>query len=603
MGKYINCGSINYKNKKVVILLNDDFKKEFYEFENNNLISIKEPFKTELDVLYNKRIEALYLSENMKRKICSLLLVTTILSGSGALITNAEALESGTKISDNYIDNLSYLMNNNLFDSVPLSDSPITRLELCQMLYNLDNRDSVKLMEFEDIKDNEAISWAVENKLINGYENKFYPNDSITKEQMITILYRYINETGKIVIDSPANGCLDNDDVSAYSKKAINWAVKNNLIDISDNTIYPQGLVMKEECITIMNAFVTEYNLFNDNLNMNNNAQKFINVVEKNSNLPIQLKEIFKTYASVINDYDFNQETLNNICSTFGTLKYEYTAPANNFEKQGATAAYYFEDNIIHSQISPTSSDFQSIIIHEGFHALSSNFKTNGLVGFGDPDTGFGIGITEGITEMLANEYANMDDDSYYYSSNLVRFLAEAIGPKELLECYISSDLPCLTQDIMQIYLKQNSQEDSYDMAISLIASFDTINLFETKKMEYDSDFVNNTISELNQLVYLNKGYYIGEDKILNNYYDKIKDREAYFYYNIDNYMFNKKYVTNNVIVSKINKEKCFQNKELSEAISYLGDSDKDMIINNYSQYLETEIIGKGISFENSNTK
>lgn len=65
------------------------------------------------------------------------------------------------------------------------------------MLYRHDNEPTVAGENpFADVKDTQyyadAINWAAENDIVTGYdETTFGPDDTITREQMATILYRY----------------------------------------------------------------------------------------------------------------------------------------------------------------------------------------------------------------------------------------------------------------------------------------------------------------------------------------------------------------------------------------------------------------------------
>ena len=114
---------------------------------------------------------------------------------------------------------------------------------------------------FADVADgqwySEAIDWAAANGIVNGYSaTKFGPEDSITREQMAAILYRYADMKG---YDMPAGSALnfaDAGSVSGYAVEAMQWAVAEGLINgVGDNTLNPQGTATRAQVATILMRF------------------------------------------------------------------------------------------------------------------------------------------------------------------------------------------------------------------------------------------------------------------------------------------------------------------------------------------------------------
>ena len=86
---------------------------------------------------------------------------------------------------------------NGLTDTTFGPDATTTRGMIVTMLYRHENEPTVAGENpFADVKDTQyyadAINWAAENDIVTGYdETTFGPDDTITREQMATILYRY----------------------------------------------------------------------------------------------------------------------------------------------------------------------------------------------------------------------------------------------------------------------------------------------------------------------------------------------------------------------------------------------------------------------------
>lgn len=107
----------------------------------------------------------------------------------------------------------------------------------------------------------EAVSWAYTDpaKIITGYTDSglFGPGDSITREQLVTMLYRY---AGKIDADTSERADLkefpDAGNVNEFAKEAMQWAVAAGLIKGDNGKLNPQGTAVRAECATIIMRFI-----------------------------------------------------------------------------------------------------------------------------------------------------------------------------------------------------------------------------------------------------------------------------------------------------------------------------------------------------------
>ncbi|MBQ5996117.1 MAG: S-layer homology domain-containing protein [Clostridia bacterium] len=76
-----------------------------------------------------------------------------------------------------------------------------------------------------------AVNWAVDNNIIAGYANgNFGVNDNITREQVATILYRYMGSPEVKDINKTLAKFSDVNRISSFAKTAVAWAVQNNVI-------------------------------------------------------------------------------------------------------------------------------------------------------------------------------------------------------------------------------------------------------------------------------------------------------------------------------------------------------------------------------------
>ena len=96
--------------------------------------------------------------------------------------------------------------------------------------------------------------WAVDNGVSNG----LWGEDSITREQLVTMLFNYANKSG---MDTSAradvSGMENADAVSSWALEAVQWAVAEGILKGVDNTdLAPQGLATRAQAAAFMQRYV-----------------------------------------------------------------------------------------------------------------------------------------------------------------------------------------------------------------------------------------------------------------------------------------------------------------------------------------------------------
>lgn len=143
-----------------------------------------------------------------------------------------------------------------------------TRGMIVTMLYNLEGKPAISDNTFEDVTAGEwyanAVNWAAEKGIVSGYgNNKFGPNDNVTREQMAAILYRYAQYKGYDVSvgeDTNILSYTDGFDVSEYAYPALQWACGAGIISGKGNdTLDPSGEATRAEVAQMMKQFVELY--------------------------------------------------------------------------------------------------------------------------------------------------------------------------------------------------------------------------------------------------------------------------------------------------------------------------------------------------------
>ena len=92
---------------------------------------------------------------------------------------------------------------------------------------------------------------------MTGYDAAtFAPNDTVTREQMAAILYRYASLKAYDVGGAASlNGFADSASVSDYAKSALAWAVNGGLVKGSDNKLMPGSGATRAQVAAILQRF------------------------------------------------------------------------------------------------------------------------------------------------------------------------------------------------------------------------------------------------------------------------------------------------------------------------------------------------------------
>lgn len=111
----------------------------------------------------------------------------------------------------------------------------LTRAESVQILYALAGKPAVSgQTPFRDVSASawyqQAVTWAYQQRITSGVtKNEFKPNDPITREQLVVMLYHYCGspEVSDIL---HKKYFADANQVSSWARPAMNWAVSNGVI-------------------------------------------------------------------------------------------------------------------------------------------------------------------------------------------------------------------------------------------------------------------------------------------------------------------------------------------------------------------------------------
>lgn len=142
----------------------------------------------------------------------------------------------------------------------------LSRAQFATILSRMEESRSVPYDDmFNDVAEGEwyteAVLWAAENGIVTGYENGcFGPADTITREQMAAMLYRYAEYKGYDTAETTdLTKYPDASDVSNFAEEAMSWCVAKGIISGNDGKLLPQGNTTRAECAAMISRFVYLY--------------------------------------------------------------------------------------------------------------------------------------------------------------------------------------------------------------------------------------------------------------------------------------------------------------------------------------------------------
>ena len=177
-----------------------------------------------------------------------------------------------TDMSKWYHDSIHFILSRGLMDkssSIKFRpDEPTTRAEIVEAIWRMEDCPGVIYnMLYEDVDTKhtnyDAIAWASSRGIVNGYsDTAFGPEDPITREQMVCILYRYCEYKGYSLYNGSSTDLAffkDFEDISSWAMQSLRWAVGSNIIQGKGNGyIDPLGTATRAEISTMLMNFILE---------------------------------------------------------------------------------------------------------------------------------------------------------------------------------------------------------------------------------------------------------------------------------------------------------------------------------------------------------
>ncbi len=152
--------------------------------------------------------------------------------------------------------------SNKVFDpSTPISRAMFISI-LSRIEFGSDDSISAGSTAFIDLTQDwykSAVAWGVRNGIVQGISSvKFSPDDKITREQIAVLLYNYAKYKNYDISynESRLGGFTDANNISAYARTAMMWAVSKGLIcGVTADYLEPQGSATRAQAAAIIQRF------------------------------------------------------------------------------------------------------------------------------------------------------------------------------------------------------------------------------------------------------------------------------------------------------------------------------------------------------------
>lgn len=149
-------------------------------------------------------------------------------------------------------NNIDYVTSRGLFVGTSASEfapeTPMSRAMIVSVLQRYEGDDTAA-SPGEDWYEG-ARQWAMEAGISDGSDMM----GNVTREQLVTMLYRYIGSPQMI---GGLNSYSDVSSVSSYAEQAMVWAVRNGIIGgMTADTLAPQGMATRAQVAAILQRFI-----------------------------------------------------------------------------------------------------------------------------------------------------------------------------------------------------------------------------------------------------------------------------------------------------------------------------------------------------------
>lgn len=217
-------------------------------------------------------------------------------------------------------------------------NDPVTRAQTAAIFYRAAGSPDVSgTTRFSDVQATayyrDAAIWAESGGLISGYpDRRFGVNDSVTRQQLVTILWRWAGSP-----NASGEDYADESTVAAYAKAAVDWSQTNNiLVGREDGRFAPNESATRAEVVSALYQYRTQA----DSVGQENQES---NEIEENAMPQLTIEVGGQVFTATLLDNPTTRALLEHLPMTIsmgelnGNEKYYYMSDSlpTNFKRPG----------------------------------------------------------------------------------------------------------------------------------------------------------------------------------------------------------------------------------------------------------------------------
>ncbi len=204
----------------------------------------------------------------MKKFIALALTLLFVFSALPLYAANNASIAGFTDVTEGkwYANAVAYVAENGIMTGTTATtfepSTKLTRAMSVQILAQIANADLTSYTEtkFTDVPAGKwytsAVAWADENGVANGTGELFEPGNSVTREQLALMIYKFA-EKYDIYNEFPtmtenSDGFADADKIHDWAKEGVDWAVHNGMLSgMGENMLDPRGTATRAQAAQI----------------------------------------------------------------------------------------------------------------------------------------------------------------------------------------------------------------------------------------------------------------------------------------------------------------------------------------------------------------
>lgn len=286
----------------------------------------------------------------MKRKFRISVIAALVLSFIMMIPASAKDIRDYTDVNSNdwfynyvkYVSDLELMTG--LDDKTFGPYTSMSRAHMAVVLWRMNGSPATNYAQsYPDVTDgtfySQASTWAFKSGVITGYTDtgNFGPADNVTREQFVTMLYRYAKYLGHDVSASSSYAMFDDgDQVSPFASTAMRWGIASGIIKgKGDGTLQPTATLNRAEGSTMISRFYgAQVNMPMEGVYANRTNGGFPNTCE----IRVSLGDSEDTFRfSIVRVIDENGAGVEDVLIADALAKFESTSSSTAIYQDGDT--------------------------------------------------------------------------------------------------------------------------------------------------------------------------------------------------------------------------------------------------------------------------